>query len=65
MEILEVKVFAIKLLGTLIISPLAGWLLLRLVEMCEKSWKSGDRKKRWMILSGVFILLAGIGGWFR
>lgn len=36
----EFKNFAIKLVGVLIFTPLAGWLLLRFVEMSEKSWKS-------------------------
>jgi hypothetical protein len=59
------EVFVMKFVGVLLISPLVGWLLLRFVEMCEKSWKSGNRRKRWMILSGVFVILAGIGGWLR
>jgi hypothetical protein len=61
----ELKKFAMKTAAVLIIAPLAGWLFLRFIEKFEKDWKSGNRKKRWMILSGVFILLAGIGGWLR
>ncbi len=36
----KLKTFTIKLVGVLIFAPLAGWLLLRFVEMSEKSWKS-------------------------
>lgn len=61
----ELKVFAMRLLGILVIAPLGGWLLLRFIEKCENNWKSGNRRKRWMIMCGVFIILAGIGGWLR
>ena len=61
----ELKYFAIRIAIVLIIAPLAGWLFLRFIEKFEKDWKSGNRKKRWAILSGVFVLLAGIGGWLR
>lgn len=61
----ELKFFALRLLGILIIAPLAGWMLLRFVEKCESSWKSGNRRKQWIIMCGVFVLLAVIGGWLR
>ena len=61
----ELKNFAIKVAIVLIMAPIAGWLFLRFIEKFENDWKCGGRKKRWMILSGVFILLAGIGGWLR
>lgn len=61
----ELKIFLFKLLGIFAFAPFGGWLLLRFIEISEKSWKSGDRRKRWMILSGVFIILAGIAGWLQ
>lgn len=61
----DLEIFLLKLGGVLVLSPLIGWLLLLFIEKYEKDWKSGNRKKRWMILSGVFIILAGIGGWLR
>lgn len=61
----ELRIFAFRLIGILILAPLIGWLFLLFVEKFEKDWKSGNRKKRWMILCGVFIILASIGGWLR
>jgi len=61
----ELKIFAFRFLGILILAPLVGWLLLLFIEKFEKDWKSGNRKKRWMVLSGVFIILAATGGWLR
>lgn len=63
--IFSLKILAMKLLTMLIIAPLGGWLLLRFVEKFEKDWKFGTRRRRWVIMCGVFIIMASIGGWLR
>jgi antibiotic biosynthesis monooxygenase (ABM) superfamily enzyme len=62
---LELKIFAIKLIGTLIATPIMGWGIMVSAEKFEKAWKTNNRKKRWLACSGVFFFLAVIGGWLR
>lgn len=59
----ELKMFAIKLLCLLLITPIMGWVIMRSAESFEKAWKSNNPKKKWMVSCGVFLLLAVIGGW--
>ena len=61
----EPKIFAIKLAGILLLTPLMGYGLLRCAESFEKAWKLNNRRKRWLAMCGVFFLLAAIGGWLR
>lgn len=61
----ELKHFVIRMAVVLIMAPFIGWLMLRFIEKFGEDWKSGNRRKRWVILSSVFIFLAGIGGWLR
>jgi hypothetical protein len=60
----EFKVFAIKLICTLILMPLMGWVLMGFVEFFEKAWKTNNETKRWLSCCGLFIILAAISGWF-
>jgi hypothetical protein len=62
---LELKTLAIKLLGTIAITPLMGFLFLRWFEYSKKVWKTNNRRKRWYVMCGVFFVLAGISGWLR
>jgi hypothetical protein len=59
----ELKMFAIKLLCLLLATPLMGWVIMKLAESFEKSWKTNNRRKKWMVSCGVFMLLAVISGW--
>jgi hypothetical protein len=59
----ELKLFAINLLCLLLATPLMGWVIMRLAESFEKSWKTNIRRKKWMVSCGVFMLLAVISGW--
>ncbi len=59
----ELKIFAIKLLWLLVATPIMGWVIMRLAENFEKNWKTNNRRKKWMVSCGVFMLLAVISGW--
>ena len=61
----ELKFFAIKLLGVLILMPFMGFIFLQLFERAEKAWKTNNRRKRWYVMCGVFFILACIGGWLQ
>jgi antibiotic biosynthesis monooxygenase (ABM) superfamily enzyme len=60
----ELKMFAIKLVGTLLATPLMGWGLMVVAEKFEASWKTNNRKKKWLASCGIFLVLAAISGWF-
>lgn len=59
----ELKHFLIRLSILIVLSPLFGFFLLRYADHFEKVWKTGNRRKKWMLMSGLFFLLACIGGW--
>jgi hypothetical protein len=61
----EWKWFLIKLIILILLSPMIGFGLLRTFEYFERVWKTGNRKKRWVITSVLFFMLACIGGWLR
>jgi hypothetical protein len=61
----ELKIFCIKLAGTLIITPVMGWVIMICGEKFEAGWKSNKRRKKWLVSCGLFLVLAGIGGWLR
>jgi len=60
----EFKVFTIKLVSTLLLTPLIGWVIMGFVETFEKAWKTNNKRKRWLACCGLFIILAAISGWF-
>ena len=61
----ELKFFLIKLAGILLAAPIMGWGILLCAESFEKAWKTNNRRKKWMVSCGEFILLAILGGWLR
>ncbi len=61
----QLKTFGLKLIGLIILTPLMGYGFLRCYEYSEKVWKTNNRKKRWLVMCGIFFLLACIGGWLR
>ena len=61
----ELTRIAIKLIGTLLITPIMGYGMLKSVEVFEKAWKSNNRKNRWLVMCGIFFFLAVIGGWLQ
>lgn len=62
----EVKLFAIRLTGLVIATPIMGYILMLCGEKFEKAWKTNNRKKKWLASCGLFFLLAaGIAGWLR
>ena len=61
----ELRVFAIKLVGVIVFTPLMGLLLLRCFEYSQKVWKTNNRKKQWLVMCGVFFILACIDGWLQ
>jgi len=60
----ELKMFAIKLAFTLLITPLMGYGLMVCAEKFERTWKTNNRKKKWLATCGIFLFLAAISGWF-
>lgn len=60
----EFKIFAIKFVGTLLAAPIIGWGLLRFIEKFEATWKTNNRRKKWLVCCGLFLVLAAISGWF-
>lgn len=61
----ELKMLGIKFLILLVISPILGLVFLPSAELFEKAWKSNDRKKKWMAVTGLFVIVAVIGGWLH
>jgi hypothetical protein len=61
----ELKKFLIKFVGLLITTPIMGFCLLLNFEYFEKIWKQNNRRKKWLVMCGVFFLLACISGWLR
>lgn len=61
----ELKILAFRLCAILLAAPIMGWGLMVCMERFEKSWKTNNRKKKWMASCGIFLVLAGIGGWLR
>ncbi len=61
----ELKVFTIRFFGVLLAAPIMGWGIMICAEKFEKSWKSNNRRKKWLASCGIFLILAGIGGWLR
>lgn len=61
----SLKIIGIKLVVLLIMTPFLGYALLGIVEHTEKEWKSGNRRKRWISMCVIFLIIAIIGGWLR
>ncbi len=61
----ELKRIAIKLMFTLLATPLMGWVLLKNVDWLKKAWNSNNRRKQWMVMCVVFFFLAILGGWLQ
>jgi hypothetical protein len=61
----ELKRIGIKLIGTLLITPVMGYAMLKSFGQLEKAWKSSNRRKQWLVMCVVFFFLAVIGGWLQ
>ena len=61
----ELKMIALKLVVMLLAAPFAGWIIMLSAERFEKSWKTNNRRKKWLASCGIFLILAAIGGWLR
>jgi hypothetical protein len=48
----------------LFITPIMGWVLMVFAEKFEASWKTNNRKKKWLTSCSLFLFLAAISGWF-
>ena len=55
----------IKLLITLLATPIMGFGMLKSFDLFKKAWKSNNRRKQWLVMCVVFIFLAIIGGWLQ
>jgi hypothetical protein len=58
----ELKFFFIRLGALILVSPLIGFFLVRFFEHFEKIWKSGSRRKKWLMMSSFIFMLACFGG---
>jgi len=63
--IFELKTFAIQLGILLILAPLVGFYMLKFVDLIQNAWKTNDRKKKWVVMSTIFAIVAGLAGWFH
>jgi hypothetical protein len=61
----EFKMIGMRLLGLAVLTPVMGYLFLLAFEKSEKEWKSGSRRKKWIVMCGIFFIIASIGGWLR
>jgi hypothetical protein len=60
----ELKMIAMKFGATLLFTPVMGYGLMVCAEKFEKTWKTNNRKKKWLATCGMFLILAAISGWF-
>lgn len=58
------NILAIKIIGTLVATPIMGWGIMRCAEQFEKAWKTNNRKTKWLASCGLFLVLAALSGWF-
>jgi hypothetical protein len=61
----ELGIFGIKLTSLLLSAPFAGFGLLKLSEVIEKAWKSGNVRKKWIAMSFFYFALAVLSGVLR
>ena len=61
----ELKVFAIKLAGLLVIGPIIGFAMLKFSDLVEEARKTNNRKKKWLVMCIIFGAFAGYIGWLR
>ncbi len=57
--------FLIRLAGFVVITPIAGFLMIRLLEDFEKAWKTKEKRKRWLACCIIFAVIIVTSGWFR
>ncbi len=62
---LQWKWFFIHLVGLLILAPIIGYMMVKMLTAFEIAWKSNDKKRRWKACVLAFIVLAIAFGWFR
>ncbi len=60
----ELTRIGIKVAFTLLFTPIMGWGLMIVAEKFEASWKTNNRKKKWLTSCSLFLFLAAISGWF-
>ena len=57
--------FFIRLAVLLVLTPIMGYLIVRMLAAFEKAWQSKEKKKRWQACALAFFGLALALGWFR
>jgi len=60
----ELRIIVIKVGAILLFTPLIGYCLMVCAEKFEKTWKTNNRKKKWVATCWMFLILAAISGWF-
>ena len=61
----EFRIIGMRLIGLVLLTPIMGYLFLVAFEKSEKEWKSRSRRKKWIVMCGIFFIMVSIGGWLR
>lgn len=61
----ELQHFLIRLALLMVLTPLVGLYMVKLVTLAEEAWKTNNKRKKWVVMCTIFAILAGFSGWFR
>jgi hypothetical protein len=61
----ECKFFFIRLFLLLFLTPFLGFCFLRYFEYFEKVWKTGSRRKKWLMMCILVFMLEVMSGFLR
>lgn len=57
------QIFLLKLAFFIVAVPILGFALLLTVEYVRSSWKSNNRRKKWLgmcVVAGIYLILRGL-----
>lgn len=63
--LLEGKQILFKLLTLILIAPIIGYGVLFSTESLIKAWKTNNRFKKWLAITGTIVFLAIVFGWLQ
>ncbi len=59
------KWLLIRFAALLVLTPIGGFAFLRFSDYLEKTWKSGNRRKKWIAMCWLFLTIATLGGFLQ